>query len=350
MKKTLETINTLKFLVKVLEPVDEPDNINSSIQHLSETISNLNSLSKEDFVLIVNRESGVDTRGRIDLENERVLHNAISFKASPDKLKLVVRKLCSWLDSNKQETLFAIEIEPAYIITLQTKLSETLVQILFLAETLLPTKKNYLDKVAAYLHVFGELTPASKENLNIFRHQLGLSLEEANDLDLRAMGQFKSLTEKYHHFRQELLICTKESDFDDKFWKVMLEKALIMGLPKKDVSFLWTERLNSIRDEEQQNQQRLEEKTNDKIRRRQEQQQFLESYYKMLEEIIRKFPLARTCPQDLTSLRNDLEKYFYEIDFNRGRLMHAREICQLSAEDAKDIEEAFIDEFCFHFD
>lgn len=347
MKKISETINTLRFLVKVLEPMDEPDHINSSIQNLSETVSDLSFLSKEDFILIANRESGVDTRGRTDLENERVRYHAISFKASPDKLKLVIKHLCNWLDSNKQEALFAIEIEPVYVITIQTKFSEVLVQILFLAEALLPVKNSYLDKVARYLHIFGELTPASKENLNIFRHQLGLSLEEANDLDLRAMGSFKSLAEKYHHFRQELLICKKESDFDDEFWKVMLDKAFTMGLPEIDANFLRTERLISIRDEEERYQQQVKIKTNEEIRRRQEQQQFSISYRKIIGEIIREFTLSRRDLQDLSGLENDLKKYLYDIDFNRGRLMCARELCQLSAEDAKDIEKTFIDELCF---
>lgn len=272
------------------------------------------------------------------------LYAGLQFEAPLDKFRVILRCLGSWLDLTAQKTLFALELPPTQIITLQTSQAKGLAQLLSLGEALLSPQDLYRMQTEAYIDRFGEITPAAQANLNLARHRVGLSLEEANHLQAQALGPFKNLAEKYQHFRQALLACQQDNVLDSDFWAVMGDKATTMGLPEVDAQFLKAERLATLSRETERAQQQAEAAAESARQQRLAEEQRLANYRQAFADIV----LADLPPQgfgpDAASLRQRALATLSATAFTQGRLHQAREFYHLSPPEAETLEATVLDE------
>ncbi|MGG6238564.1 hypothetical protein ACQ4N7_07965 [Nodosilinea sp. AN01ver1] len=274
---------------------------------------------------------------------------------------MVLRCVGNWLDRTAEQYSFEVnipsaqaiaqQIDPAdgkkssaYTITLATNRAKTLAQLLPLGEALLPPQELYLTKAESYVNTFGELTPAAKANLLLLRHRMGLVSEETNDLNTRAMGPFKTLGDKYQHFRRELLVCKQESDLDSEFWQVMQAKADTMSLPEADAQFLKAERLSALRQEAEQERQQREAEAEAERQRYREQRQRLERYSQAFESLVMDAVVPLSLAPDVDQFRQAMMARLSGAEFNRGRLIQAREFYQLSPPEIDALEKRVLDE------
>ncbi|PSN16097.1 hypothetical protein C7293_04390 [filamentous cyanobacterium CCT1] len=274
---------------------------------------------------------------------------------------MVLRCIGNWLDRTAERYSFEVtipsaqaiarQINPAvaktpsaYTITLATNQAKTLAQVLPLGEALLPPQDLYLTKAEDYVNTFGELTPAAKANLLLLRYRMGLSGEETSDLNARAMGPFKSLGEKYQHFRRELLVCKQESDLDSELWQVMQAKAKTMSLPEADAQFLKAERLSALRREAEQERQQREAEAEAERQRHREQQQRTERYRQAFESLVVDTLVPLNVAPDADQFRQAMMAQLSGPEFNRGRLIQARDFYHLTPLEADALEKRVLDE------
>ncbi|MGB3199663.1 MAG: hypothetical protein WBA99_02105, partial [Nodosilinea sp.] len=257
MVHDFDAANSFRVSITSLESVPNPRGIHADVQALASDIARLSTLEHTVFEFIPRsqpRTPGLDTTSVNGAEPQLCV--GLRFEAPLDRFRVVFRCIGNWLDRTAEQYSFEVNIPsaqaivrqhlnpagvktpPAYTITLATNQAKTLAQVLPLGEALLPPQDLYLTKAESYVDIFGELTPAAQANLLLLRHRMELSGEETNGLNARAMGPFKSLGEKYQHFRHELLVCKQEGDLDSELWQVMQAKADAMSLPKADAQFL----------------------------------------------------------------------------------------------------------------
>ncbi|MGB3311919.1 MAG: hypothetical protein WA939_05255 [Nodosilinea sp.] len=272
------------------------------------------------------------------------MYTGLQFEAPLDKFNVVLRCVGNWLERTKQKALFAINIPPTYTLTLQTDQAKELAQLLPLGEALLPPQELYLTKAEDYVNTFGELTPAAKANLLLMRHRMGLYSEETNDLNAKAMGPFKTLSEKYQHFRRELLVYKQESDLDSELWQVMQAKADTMSLPEADAQFLKAERLNTLRQQADRDRQQREAKAEAERQRYREQQQRLDRYRQAFVALVIDALVPLNIAPEVDQFRQATMAQLSGSEFNRGRLTLARDFYHLSPQEADALEKSVLDE------
>ncbi|MBD2105597.1 hypothetical protein [Nodosilinea sp. FACHB-13] len=284
---------------------------------------------------------------------EPSLYAGLQCRAPLNKLRVVLRHVGNWLERTAQKTLFVLEIPPSHTITLQTNQAKVLAQLLTLGEALLPPHEFYRTQAEGYVSAFGELTPAAKANLSLVQQRVELSVEEANELNATAMGPFKTLAEKYQHFRKELLVCKQASDLDENFWNVMRAKAISMGLPEADAQFLKDERLSILHHEAEQTRRQAEAEAAAEAQRQHEQQQRWLGYRHQFEEMVidslsqgvdRKHIRPADDQLEAAVFHQNVMAGLASSDFNRGRLTQAREYYNLDSQEAKALEKTVLDE------
>jgi hypothetical protein len=355
MVKELDSGNSFRLSIKSLEENSDPRVIHAGVQSLCSSITQLSNLEQTKFAFLPNPPYSVPAGATAHPRAiEPSLYAGLQCRAPLNKLRVVLRCLGNWLERTTQKTLVVLEIPPSHTITLQTSQARALAQLLTLGEALLAPHEFYRTQAEGYIGAFGELTPAAKANLSLVQQRVGLSVEEANELNATAMGPFKTLAEKYQHFRRELLACKQTSDLDENFWSVMRAKALTMGLPQADAQFLKEERLNILRQEAEQQQQRAEAEAAAETQRQHEQQQRLLSYRHQFEEIVIDSLTPQGSAQVNTGSADDRPEapLFRQgvmaglagSDFNRGRLTQAREYYNLTPQETEALEKTVLDE------
>ncbi|MEA5451234.1 hypothetical protein VB780_21820 [Leptolyngbya sp. CCNP1308] len=337
--------NGFRLSVKSLEHNAEPKIIHAAIQELCSSITRLSGLEHTAFVFFPQPKRQPPGAGKPPTNTpEPELYGALRFEAPLSKFRVVLRRVGDWLDRTKQTSLFAIEMPPAHTMTLQTNQAKALAQLLTLGEALLPPQTLYLTQAESYVYTFGEITPAARANLLLVRHQVGISDDQANDLNARAMGPFKTLSEKYQHFRKELLACKEEITLDEDFWQVMQDKAITMSLPKADAEFLKDERLRTLRTEIERTRQQAEADAETERQHQRRQQQRLLDYRQTFEALVLDTLNPDSLGQDADSFRQQVLTQLSASEFNRGRLIHGREFYQLSQQEADALEKTVLDE------
>lgn len=340
---------SFRLSIKSLESELDPRVTHTAMQALRNTISALGGLEQTTFSFFHRPQRsalGKPTPGNAPNpdRSRNLLHLGLQFEAPLDKFSVVLRSVSNWLDRAPQKLFFEVTIPPAHAITLQTNQSKVLAQLLPLGEALLPPQDVYLTQAETYINTFGDLTPAARANLAIVRHRVGLSREAANELNAQAMGPFKTLTEKYQHFRQELLVSKQESDLDDDFWKVMQDKAATMSLPDVDVQFLKTERLQTLRAEAAVARQQAEAKAEAERQRHREQQQRVDNYRQAFEGLVIDTLSSVPPGQDAETFHQSIMANLTAVEFNRGRLTQAREFYHLPQSEVDAVEQTVLNE------
>jgi hypothetical protein len=355
MVKELDSGNSFRLSIKSLEENADPRVIHAGVQSLCSSITQLSNLEQTKFAFLPNPPYSVPAGATAHPRAiEPSLYAGLQCRAPLNKLRVVLQCLGNWLERTAQKTLVVLEIPPSHTITLQTSQAKALAQLLTLGEALLAPHEFYRTQAEGYIGTFGELTPAAKANLSLVQQRVGLSVEEANELNATAMGLFKTLAEKYQHFRRELLACKQTSDLDENFWNVMRAKAVTMGLPEADAQFLKEERLNALRQEAEQQQQRAEAEAAAEAQRQHQQQQRSLGYRHQFEDIVIDLLRPQSVDQesigpaenhpDAALFRQGIMAHIAGSDFNRGRLTQAREYYHLNPQEAEALENPVLDE------
>ncbi|PSR17793.1 hypothetical protein C8255_10720 [filamentous cyanobacterium CCP3] len=337
--------SAIGFSIRSLEIERDPKIIHAEIQALCNSVVKLSGLEQSRFFVFRRslrpKQIGAEQAGAL---SETSLFTGLKFEIPAKNFRVVLRCVASWLDSIAQATLFALDISPAHIITLKTAQAKDLAQLLSLGEALLPPQELYLTQAEGYVNTFGELTPAAKANLLLVRHRMGLTRDEVNDLNAKVMGPFKTLGEKYQHFRRELLVCKQESDLDSELWQVMQAKADTMGLPEADAQFLKAERLSALRREAERERQQREAEAEAERQRYLEQQQRLEHYRHAFESLVMDALVPLNVAPDADQFRQAIMAQLSGLEFNRGRLIQARDFYRLTPPGADTLEKRVLDE------
>ena len=336
--------NGFKLSIKSLESGLDPKVIHAAVQVLRSSISALSELEQTPFSFFYGSQRPTDNLLAAKTPGE-TMYTGLQFEAPLDKLTVVLRCVGDWLERTKQKSLFAIAIPPAYTLTLQTDQAKGLAQLLPLGEALLPPHDIYLAKAETYIDIFGDFTPAARANLAIMCHRLGLSAEEAKDLNAQSRGPFKTLTEKYQHFRRELMACQQESALvDGDFWRVMQDKAATMSLPEADAEFLKAERLHALRAQAEQTRQQAEAAAEAERQRQRQQQQRLVNYRQTFIDVVMGNLTPQSSAPDAATFRQGMMAHLSATEFSRGRLTQAREFYHLSQPEVEVLEQAVLDE------
>ncbi len=347
--------NSFRLSIKSLEAEADPRVTHAGVQSLCSRITQLSNLDQTKFAFLPNPQYSILAEATAQPRVvESSLYAGLQCEIPLNKLRVVLRCVGNWLERTAHKTLFVLEIPPSHTITIQTNQAKVLAQLLNLGEALLPPHEFYRTQAEGYIGIFGELTPAAKANLSLAQQRVGLSTEEANELNTIAMGPFRTLAEKYQHFRRELLVCKQTSDLDEAFWKVMRAKAITMGLPEADAQFLKDERLNALRQEAEQTSQQAEAKAAAEAQRQREQQARSLGYRHQFEEMIIDFLRPQSVDQensgtaenrpDAALFRQGIMAHVAGSDFNRGRLTQAREFYHLNPQEAEALEKPVLDE------
>lgn len=345
MVETFESNSSFRVSIKSLGHDQDSRVVHAGVQALSGSIIRLSRLEQADFTFFPRSQRSAPRSGKAPANSaESPLYVGLQFEAPLDKFRVVLRCVGDWLDRTQQTNLFAVDIPPAHTLTLKTNQAKSLAQLLPLGEALLPPQTIYLAQAEAYVDTFGELTPAAKANLLLLRHRLDLSGGEANDLNARAMGPFKSLAEKYQHFRKELLACKHETTLDEDFWQVMRDKAFTMSLPETDAQFLKDERLRVLRTEADRARQQAEADAEAERQRYREQQQRLLNYRRAFEALVIDGLIPSIFECERASFRQHVMANLSSPEFNRGRLTQARDFYRLNQQEADALERAVLDE------
>ncbi|MGB3137565.1 MAG: hypothetical protein WBG38_03780 [Nodosilinea sp.] len=337
--------NSFRLSIKFVDQGLEPRVMHARVQALRSTISALSGLEHTAFSFFYGAQRGAPSRPGLRANGDAV-PLAIGLQCEPplDKFRVVLRRVGDWLDRTAQEILFAVEIPPAHTITLQTSQAKVLAHLLPLGEALLSPYELYLNLANSYVSTFGELTPAAKANLSLVRQRLRLPSEEANELNARAVGPFKSLTEKYQHFRKELLAYAHQSDPDDEFWQLMQTKASTMSLPDTDAKFLKSERLETLRQEADRAHQQAEAEAEAKRQQRRDRQQRLLQYQQAFEALVLDSLSSLSSAPEVDQFRQGVMTHLTEPEFNRGRLSQTRDFYGLSPQETGGLEKIVLDE------
>lgn len=355
MVENLDLGNSFRLSIKSLEAEADPRVTHTSVQALCSRITQLSHLEHTKFAFLPNPQYSILAEATAQPRAvEPSLYAGLQCQAPLSKLRVVLRCVGNWLERTAHKTLFILEIPPRHTIALQTNQAKSLAQLLTLGEALLPPHEFYRTQVEGYIATFGELTPAAKANLSLVQHRVGLSIEETNELHATAMGPFRTLAEKYQHFRRELLVCKQTSDLDADFWKVMRAKAVTMGLPEADAQFLKDERLNTLRHEAEQMQQQAEAQAAAEAQRQRQQQERSQGYRHTFEEMVIDLLPSQTVAQenidpaenrpDAALFRQGIMAHVAGSDFNRGRLIQTREFYHLNPQEAEALEKTVLDE------
>ncbi|MBW4484672.1 MAG: hypothetical protein KME14_19225 [Tildeniella torsiva UHER 1998/13D] len=355
MVENLDLGNSFRLSIKALESEADPRVTHAGVQALCSHITQLSNLEQTKFAFLPNPQYSILAEATAyPRVVEPSLYAGLQCEIPLNKLRVVLRCVGNWLERTAHKTLFVLEIPPSHTITLQTNQAKALAQLLTLGEALLPPHEFYRTQAEGYIGTFGELTPAAKANLSLVQQRVGLSTEEASELNATAMGPFRTLAEKYQHFRRELLACKQVSDLDEAFWKVMRAKAVTMGLPEADAQFLKDERLKTLRQEAEQTQLQAEAKAAAEAQRQREQQERSLGYRHQFEAMV----IDSLTPQgsaqehsepaddqpEAARFRQSVMANLARSDFNRGRLTQAREYYNLNPQEAEALEKTVLDE------
>jgi hypothetical protein len=189
MVENLSLDNGFRLSIKSVETGLDLEAIHTAVHALRDTIASLIGLEHTTFSFFYNSPPrNLPLISSPDGKDEDIVCLGLQFEAPLDKFTLVLRCLGNWLDHTGQRTQFVVHLPPAHTLHLQTKQSKVLAQLLPLGAALMHPQEVYFAKAQTYINTLGDFTPAARANLAFVRRQVGLSREDANELNAELMG------------------------------------------------------------------------------------------------------------------------------------------------------------------
>jgi hypothetical protein len=315
----------LAFLVKLIEPELNPEELAAEAQYLLEDLQDLSGLGQTRFQPVENPQGEGPFQTRVQ--------SGVQFEAPPDRLRAILKRLCNRLDDKPLETLVLIQ-QGQMRLQVQTHEAAVLAGIVEAAEAMLDPQSIYLAKAETYCRTHGEISPAEDANLELLRQRLGLSPQEAEVLKSEALGPYKTLAEKRQRFREVLMEeLARENPLSDETWELLEELADNLNLPQDEATALYQERLHQIQVEAEAI-RRQQEAEAEVARQAAEREQIQEQH--------RQQQLGRQQQLDdyREMVRQVLQNALYAPAFDQGRLEQARRLWNIPPNEAQQIEEA----------
>jgi hypothetical protein len=324
----------IEFLIKFVDPQLKSDDIVTEVHYLIEDLRDLDGMSPVRFTSV------------LEIRDVAEIRVGIKFDAHSDMLGPILRRLRDRLYYKPIKTCFYFRISEI-ILKVQTHQAEDLVGLIATAQTglLFSPERDYLAEAETYSRTQGELSATELDNLNLLRQRLGLSVEQAETLNARVAGPYKTQAEKRRHFEE-----TTQAEFSrlrtmqtgmpfapKSIWPVLQELAENLGLPIPEAEAIY-----------QQYQQRYDK--DDKLKTEQQaiktaEENRLAVEVKAEAERQKQAQQAQEHRDQYRSLcRQAMAIGLYLSEFDQGRLDQARRLRHISLEDAVGIEAAVRDE------
>jgi hypothetical protein len=311
----------LAFLIQLVDRELSAEQVTEQAQLLAADLQALSGLRQTHFSWLNSQ------RGEVRVQD------GVQFQAPSDRLRAILRRLCDRLDDQPLETLVLIQ-QGAASLQIQTHEAEVLAGILDAAEALLPPQSIYLAKAETYSRTHGEISPAEEANLELLRQRLGLTVVEAAELKAIALGPYKTLNEKRHHFREVLFAeLTRQSPLSEQTWELLEELADNLGLPLAEATAIYQDHLHKIQVEAETIRQQQQAEA-EAARQRAEQSEHRDQHQE--EQLGRQQQLD----QYREMVRQTLQGTLYAPAFDQGRLEQARRLWEIPPNEALQMEEA----------
>ena len=315
-------------LIKFVEPQLKHDELDNEVRYLIDDLRDLDGMGQIRFDPILENRDAAQVR------------IGTRFIAHSDLLVSILRRLRDRLYYKPLETWFLFQISD-FNLQIQTDRADDLIDLMATAQSgpLFSPERDYLAEAETYSRTQGELSPTELDNLNLLRQRLGLSAEQAELLNARVVGPYKTQAEKHRHFDETAAAefdRLRHMDADQPFapkdpWPVLQELAENLALPIPEAEAIYQKHWQRYNDEaklktEQQAATTVEEArlaTETKVegdRQSQVQQarEHLEQYLAL-------------CRETMTSR-------LYPSEFDQGRLDQARRLRDISIDEAIALE------------
>jgi hypothetical protein len=213
----------------------------------------------------------------------------------------------------------------------QTRYGDELLPLLPTIDVLLPARQLFQSRAEAYALRGGEHSPVEKANLELLRHRLDLSPEEANGIVERALGPYLDRQAKLQKYRDVLSaeLSIQGHPLSEVTWDELRQLYQNLGLSAADVSGIEQEHLTRIQAEKTSLQQ-IEEETQMLEATRIAQQTAIEA------QQTHQAHLNQYREEFLAAIAHSL----YPNDFDRGRLEQARRLWHLDPAEVQTLEAA----------
>ncbi|MBW4461897.1 MAG: GUN4 domain-containing protein [Nodosilinea sp. WJT8-NPBG4] len=317
-------------LIKFVDPQLKPDELDTEVHYLTEDLRDLDGMSQIRFDPILEIRDAVETRV------------GIRFIAHSDLLVSILRRLRDRLYYKPLETWFLFHISDLNL-QIRTDQAEDLVDLMATAQSglLFSPVRDYLAEAETYSRTQGELSPTELDNLNLLRQRLSLSAEQAELLNARAVGPYKTHAEKHRYFDETTAAefsRLRHMDADHPFapkdpWPVLQELAENLALPISEAEAIY---------------QKHWQRYNDEIKLKTDQQSAKTA---VDDSFVAETKAADAHQNQVEQAREHLEQYLslcrqamanslYPSEFDQGRLDQARRLWDISLDEALTIETA----------
>ena len=256
-----------------------------------------------------------------------------SFESKAYQLRLIIKCLCKWISKTQAKFLFSIKYKSALLQCSITN-PEDLSKIKFATEKIIQARHIYLSKVEELNSSHIDLTPSEEAGLSILAQRLNLSQSEIKTLREQFVGIFPDLEEKKKYFEKILIKVSQENrSLNDSNWRIMVELAKRINLPLDIAIDLWQTQIQSILLAKESKE--LDQQNNESILTSESGSEPLP-----ISELV----ISDEAKEEIHASYRELFRQciFHQqepLDFDKGRLMTAREIWQISSVKANELEE-----------
>lgn len=324
----------VRCLIKFVDPQLKRDEVVTEVHYLIDDLCDLEGMGQTRFEKVS------------EIREADPISVGVKFETDAERLGAILRRLRDRLYYRPIDTLFFFQASDLNL-QIQTHRAEDLLGLLDIARSglLFSPACDYLAEAETYSRTQGELSPTELDNLDLIRQRLGLSVEQADDLNAKATGPYRTQAEKRRHFeditqaefsRLRTLAAGQPLAPKDT-WSVLQELAENLGLPIPTAEAIY-----------QQHQQRYDK--DDKLKTEQQaiktaEENRLAVEVKAEAERQKQAQQAQEHRDQYRSLcRQAMALGLYLSEFDQGRLDQARRLRHISLEDAVGIEAAVRDE------
>lgn len=212
----------------------------------------------------------------------------------------------------------------------RSRQGEELLALLPAVDALLPARQIFQAQAEAYALRGGEHSPVAQANLELLRHRLNLSLEEADTIIARSLGPYIDRQTKLQKYREVLSAEIERSHpLSEATWGELRQLYQNLGLSYEDVSPIDQEYVTRIQAEVTRLQQ-----SDLETRMAASQQQEAETT--LAPEALPEEDYQELYRQEF---RDAIAQSLYPNEFDRGRLEQARRFWHLSSDTVQAIEQ-----------
>ncbi len=320
----------VSFLIRFEDPQLKADDIATEVRYLVEDLRDLEGMTQ------VRYEPYAEVR---DLAEAQV---GIRFVASSTQLGAILRRLCDRLYYNPVQTCFLIQIADIRL-QIQTHRADDLVGLMAMTQSglLFSPERDYLAEVETYSRTQGELSPTEMDNLNLLRQNLGLSAQQAEALNARAAGPYRTQSEKRRHFEEtvqaefsRLQSMQEDLPFAPKdFWPILQELAENLGFPTAEAETIYRHHRQRYEEDRRISREQTAAQTAEKALLAAEAKAEGDRQQQAQQAQDRRDQFKTLC-------REAMAHGLYPSEYDQGRIDQARRLREIPQEEAVQIEAA----------